>query len=299
MTLASLIPLAINVSMGLVVFSLALKAKAEDVGYLLREPGLLVRSIVSMNIVMPILAALVAAAFDLHPAIKIAIVALALSPVPPILPGKQIKAFGTTAYVVSLLFIAAVLSVVVVPLGIAILGWVFGLEQHVSMAGVMKAILITVLVPLLVGILVRQFAPDVADAVSRPASLIGGIMLVAAFLPVLFTAWPLIMSMVGNGTLLVLAVFAVVGLAVGHWLGGPDPDNHSVLAIATSTRHPGVALAIAGSLFPDQKAVLSVVLWHLIVGAVVCAPYIRWRQQEHRPGPLTEPHPTKAHGAHR
>jgi BASS family bile acid:Na+ symporter len=77
-------------------------------------------------------------------------------------------------------------------------------------------------------------------------------------------------------------------------------DNRSVLALATSTRHPGVALAIAGSLFPDQQTVLSVVLWHLIVGAVVCAPYVNWRQHEHGDDkPAAAGHHAKPHGAHR
>jgi BASS family bile acid:Na+ symporter len=104
---------------------------------------------------------------------------------------------------------------------------------------------------------------------------------VLACVPILFGAWGLIVSMVGNGTLLILAIFTLVGVAVGHLLGGPDPANRTVLALATGTRHPGVALAIAGATFPDQKAVVAIVVWHLIVGGIVSGPYAKWRQRMH------------------
>jgi BASS family bile acid:Na+ symporter len=87
--------------------------------------------------------------------------------------------------------------------------------------------------------------------------------------------------MVGNGTLLAVALFTIVGIAIGHLLGGPVADNRTVLALATGTRHPGVALAIAAATFPSEKAVLAVVLWHLVVGGIVSAPYARWRTREH------------------
>jgi BASS family bile acid:Na+ symporter len=58
-------------------------------------------------------------------------------------------------------------------------------------------------------------------------------------------------------------------------------DNRTVLALATGTRHPGVALAIAATTLPNEKAVLAVVLWHLVVGGIVSAPYARWRSRQH------------------
>lgn len=40
-----------------------------------------------------------------------------------------------------------------------------------------------------------------------------------------------------------------------HWLGRPDPDDRTALAIASSMRHPGVALAIARLNFPEEMLV--------------------------------------------
>jgi BASS family bile acid:Na+ symporter len=290
MTLAQLIPLAINVSMGLIVLALGLNASTADLTYLLRNPGLLVRSILSMNIIMPVFAAAVAALFNLDPAIKIALVAVALSPVPPILPSKQEKAGGGESYVVALLGTAAVLAIVLVPLGIELLSHVFGRSERVSAGTVAQVVLVSVIVPLVIGVIVHQLAPAFAERVARWVSIAGSVLLVVAFIPVLIGSWHLILDVVGNGTIIVLALFTLVGVAVGHLLGGPDEDSRTVLALATGTRHPGVALAIAGATFPDVKAVLAVVLWHLIVGGIVSGPYAKWRTRVH--GALAAAKPT-------
>lgn len=284
MTIAQLIPLAINLSMGLMVLALGLHATWADATSLLRQPGLLVRSFVSMNVVMTVLAILMALFFNLHPAVKLALVALALSPVPPILPAKQTKAGGSMSHVVGLLVAISTLSIVVVPLGIAVIGAGFGLGISVPMGKIISVVLISVIAPLVVGLLVRQLAPGFAARFAPPLSLFASILLVVAVLPVLVKIWPVLMAQVGNGTLLALALFTVVGVAVGHWLGGPEPDNRTVLALASGARHPGVAMAIAVATFPDEKAVIAVVFWHLIVGAIVCVPYVNRRIRLHSAG---------------
>ncbi|MER9401487.1 Na+-dependent transporter [Mesorhizobium sp. M0615] len=276
-----LIPIAINLSMGLMVLALGLHASWRDAISLLRQPGLLVRSFLSMNVIMVMIAVAMVLLFDLHPAVKIALVALSLSPVPPILPAKQTKAGGTVSYTASLLVIMAALSIIVVPLGIALLGDWAGLGIGVPAAKVASVVATGVFLPLVIGLAARQFFPSFATRLAHPLSLFATVLLIAAFIPVLIKIWPAMAAMVGNGTLVALAIFTVAGVLVGHTLGGPDPDNRTVLALASSARHPGVALAVASATFPDEKAVIAVVLWHLIASAIICIPYVNWRRRTH------------------
>ena len=90
--------------------------------------------------------------------------------------------------------------------------------------------------------------------------------------------------MIGRFSLVVMIVFAVIGLAVGHWLGGPDPDDRSVLALATSARHPAVALAITHNA-TDRPGVMAAVLLVLVVSSVVSGPYVKWRRRVHQAPP--------------
>src|SRR5262245_66230581 len=64
MDLATLVMWAIQASVCLIVFSLGLGSTQEDALYLLRRPRLLVRSLLSMNVVMPLVAAGLAAVFN-------------------------------------------------------------------------------------------------------------------------------------------------------------------------------------------------------------------------------------------
>src|SRR5262245_12980070 len=110
---AKLIALVLQISIGLIVCSVALRAKPGDITYLLRRPSLLVRSLLAMNVVMPFIAALVAMFFHLRPEVELALVLLAVSPVPPILPGKEGKAGGNISYGIGLLTLSALTSIVV------------------------------------------------------------------------------------------------------------------------------------------------------------------------------------------
>jgi BASS family bile acid:Na+ symporter len=87
------------------------------------------------------------------------------------------------------------------------------------------------------------------------------------------------LALLGDGTLLAIVLFLVLGLLAGHLLGGPTPGDRSVLALATASRHPGVALVIAQLAFPTEKAVLAALLLYLVAGMIVTLPYVRWRKK--------------------
>jgi BASS family bile acid:Na+ symporter len=283
MDLASVVSLGLKTSILMTVFCLALNATMDDALYLFRRPSELVRSMLSMNVIMPLFASALATAFNLHQAVEIALIALAVSPVPPLLPRKELKAGGRASYAIGLLVVAAVLAIVFVPLAVDLLGRVFGRSAHISVAAVAQLVLLTVLLPLAAGIAVRHFAPAIADRIARPTSLVAAVLLIAGALFIVFTVWPAITSLIGNGTIIAIAAFVIFGLMVGHLLGGPRTEDRTILALSTASRHPGIALAIASANFREQKLVLGAVVLYLIVNAIVLLPYLNWRRR-HRAG---------------
>jgi BASS family bile acid:Na+ symporter len=276
MSLAALIGVTIKISIALTVFGLGLRTTREEALSVFRTPGLLLRSLVSMNIIMPVLAVTLALVFDLQPSVKLALIALAVSPVPPILPGKQLKFGGDPAYTFGLLVATCALAVILIPLSIAILSRVFGRSYDVPASAIAVTVLSTVLAPLAAGILIKRWAPGVAARLAKPVSVIAPILLVVAILAVLFAAFPTVRSLIGDGTLAAMCVFVVVGLVSGHLLGGPDPGNRTVLALASATRHPGVAIAIAHAAHPELKAATAAVLLYCLLSVIVSKPYLSW-----------------------
>jgi BASS family bile acid:Na+ symporter len=279
MDLATLVMPSILASVCLIVFSLGLGSTQEDALYLLRRPRQLVRSLLSMNVVMPLVAAGLAAVFDFPGALKVSLVALAVSPVPPILPKRQLGAGGRASYAVGLLTVAALLAIGFIPLAVKLIALGFGKEAHVPEAAVARLVAITVLVPIAAGIVVRRLAPAFAARAARPISLGAMALLGVVVVLLLIRAWRPAVSLIGDGHVLAVAAFVAIGLIVGHLLGGPDPRDRVVLALATACRHPGVALAIAAANFPQEKRVMGAILLYLLISLIVSVAYLAWRRR--------------------
>lgn len=275
MTLAQAIPLAISISIFLMVMTIGLSADLRDATYLSRRPRLFARSVLSMNVVMVVFAAMMCLWLDLAFATEVAILAIAVSPVPPIMPRKQLKAGGDGSYAIGLLVAEILLAIVLVPLSIELIGKLFGVDAHAPVARVLPIVLISVITPLVLGMLVRRIAPGFANRIAHPMSLAATVLLAAAVLPILFTVSGTVWNLLGQGGLRLLLAFSVLGLVVGHFLGGPDANDRPVLALATSARHPGMALAIATLNFPDQRPeIMAVIVCHLLISIATAAIYI-------------------------
>jgi BASS family bile acid:Na+ symporter len=77
--------------------------------------------------------------------------------------------------------------------------------------------------------------------------------------------------------MLALVALMVVALAIGHALGGPDPDDRTALAVACATRHVGLAVLVA-SAFPGIHT-MTVIAAYAIASLLVSIPYLAWRRR--------------------
>ncbi|GAB2581638.1 hypothetical protein GCM10027034_11300 [Ramlibacter solisilvae] len=278
MDAAQLIQLALQASVALLIFSIGVNATFSDLTFLARRPGLLLRSLLAMNVVMPCIAIALYLIFDPPAPVPAVLVGLSLAPVPPILPKKELKAGGARSYVLGLLAAAALFAIVFVPVAAHLIAQLFGRVLNVSPVAVAKVVAISILVPILAGVCFRRIAPQAAQRLSLPLARLGGVLLLVASLPVLIGEWPAVKSLIGNFSVLVFALFVAAGLAVGHWLGGPDPEDRSVLALSTATRHPGVTIVMTQQM-ADMSSILAAVMLAFVVTAVVSAPYVIWRRR--------------------
>lgn len=276
MTLQALIVLAIQASIFLTVFGFGLGARLDDVLYLVRRPLLLARSLVAMFLVMPLVAVAMVKMFDLRPPVEIVLIALAISPLPPLLPKKQGKAGGHAAYGLALMAIVGVLSIATVPVMARLMGAYFGLPFAMPPAAIATVVLRMVVLPLAAGLIIRAALPALADRIAKPAEQLATVLLGLGVVVILIAMLPAALTLVGNGTLFALVAFVAIGLAVGHLLGGPKEDQDVVLALSTGSRHPAIALAIARANFPDEPNLAATVVLYLLVGAIVGMVYMAW-----------------------
>ncbi len=279
MSIEQFIHLGILLSIMLIVLSFGMLCTWRDATSLFRNPPLLLRSLLSMNVILPLFIGILVAIFHFRAPVAITLLALAVSPVPPFLPLKQRKLVGHHDYIYGLLGATSLLSIVLAPITVALYGLVFSRETSINPLGIARMVGLTVLLPFALGLVLHERAPAFATRASPIANKVGIGLLVLVFLPVLVKMWPQMMSLIGDGTLLAIIAFVAVGLLAGHFLGGPVEADRTILALSTATRHPGVALVIATGIFPDDKLIAPALIIYLLLGAIVSAPYGKWRQR--------------------
>ena len=230
-----------------------------------------------MNVLMPIFAMALVGLFSLRPAVAIALLTLAVSPVPPFLPREQLQVAGRRAYDVhGLLGATSLLSILLAPASVVLIGW----HSHITTLSLRCARRCLDSSSALRGGFDHQPPQTELRGEWSPLAVKACmLLLVFACIPILVKRRPAMLALIGDGTLLAIVAFVAVGLAVGHLLGGPDPRERGVLALATAMRHPGVALVIASGIAEGDKVVGPALMLYLLVGTLVSAPYVRWAKR--------------------
>jgi BASS family bile acid:Na+ symporter len=89
--------------------------------------------------------------------------------------------------------------------------------------------------------------------------------MILGLLPFFAAVLPRAIELAHDGTITAFAGFVIFGMAVGYLLGGPRRENRSVLGIETSSRHPGLALAISTASFPHQTMIIEAITLYLLI----------------------------------
>jgi BASS family bile acid:Na+ symporter len=269
--LVQLLQLAFQMSTILTVFGFGLAASVEDVLYLVRHPRMLLISLVSMFIVMPFVALGLAWVFDPPQVARVALVALALSPVPAVLPAKVRGAAGRASYGLGLMATISILSIVLVPALVEFLGALMGRPFQLGPSAVAGQVLVAVVLPLAAGMLVRAFLPRLAHRVEEPAARVAKVLLAAATVLLLVAAFPQLLAALtvphrcgycrlhGAGA----GVRSRPGRTGPRRFGGACPLKRA----PASGHRPGHRAGNFPS--PDFGAVI---ILYLLTAAIVCAP---------------------------
>lgn len=202
------------------------------------------------------------------------ILALSIAPIAPILPRKQLKFGGDTDWVTAFQVMGTLLSLVLAPVYLGLLSRAFGLEMDAPMSSMMTILGMTVFVPLLIGMGLRQATPELASRLVRPLGLAGTVILAGVALLILVGMWPALVAAASTLALPVYLVVAISGVILGHLFVRGDVSDKVPSAQAAVSRHPGVALTLAGAaLGGTQPELLANVLLFVLVAAVVLAAY--------------------------
>lgn len=293
MSMQTLLMVALQLSIFLTVLTIGMRTSGADLRYVFRQPALLARSLFALNVLWPIIAVVVCKTFSLHPAVIVALVTLSIAPVSNMFAKSMLPlvAPDKMSYARGLFFASTVLSVILTPLAVEVIERIFGGNQHVSPLAVAQVVVGGVLLPLGIGLAIRRKWPNSERSVPT-IQRVSGLVLLACAVVIIAAVWSLMGSLVREGTVTAIVIIALLGLAAGHLVGGPDEDERTVLAHATVSRHPGVAIVVAS--LTDQPLAPVGVLLAVLVSSLAVIPYTQWRKRRRAGAPAAAAHPPAA-----
>jgi BASS family bile acid:Na+ symporter len=225
---------ALPLALAVVMLGLGLGLTRSDFERVVRHPTVTVVALVCQILVLPAACFALVLAFELPPALAVGMMLLAASP-----GGTTANLFshlfrGDVALNISLTAVNSVLALVTLPVVVNLAVGYFGAGVDPIGAQVKTAVdvFVIVLLPVIVGMLIRARRPTWADRMDRPVRIASFIILVLVLMGAIATNWNLLAAEFGRLSLITV-LFCVLSLSMGfvlpRWFGAPHRQ-----AVATS-----------------------------------------------------------------
>jgi BASS family bile acid:Na+ symporter len=140
---------------------------------------------------------------------------------------------------------------------------------------VVSTLLLSQMLPLGVGLAIRQWRPVLAEKLKKPANLLSMVLNLATLGVILSVQFEMLIDIPLRGYVGMLALVAA-GVAAGWLLGGPGADNRTAMTMATSVRNVGVSLVIATGSFGGTQAVTAATAFALFQTVVMALVALGW-----------------------
>lgn len=262
----------------LIMLTMGLNFSLRELVAFWQQTGLLARSQLAALVLMPTVT--LAILLLLHPpqATLLGLALLAAAPGAPLLT-KRVQMTGSIFnYGASLQVTLSLSAVIVVPLILSLFATLLPIgTETAEPPQIIKQIAIVQLLPLSIGLGLRQIGAELADEIGDFLTIAADTLfaILAIFLLILsLDAIPRL------GTVSVVTILAIVfiSLAIGHFLGSPTDQTRAAVAIASIARNAGLALFL--SILNRRPEAIPTILSYLILGALVAFPYSAWMKRK-------------------
>jgi BASS family bile acid:Na+ symporter len=274
MTMDQLLNVLVTITLIEMMVAVGLGVALTELTGVARDWRLVARAAVANYVCVPAATVGLLLLFDARPMVAAGFLILAACPGAPYGPPFTAIARGNLAVSVALMVILAGSSAILAPVLLHhLLPVVSGDEPlQIDAARIVATLLLTQLVPLCVGLAVRQCGPSLAERLRKPADRLSKVLNLVTVAFILVTQSHLLteirpLAFVGMAALL------IASWAAGWLLGGPQAGGRKALTLTTSLRNVGVGLVIATSAFAGTSAITAVLVYGLleVLGSLLLA----------------------------
>ena len=247
------------------------------VEYFRKRPGVVAWALVAALVLVPAAALALILALRPAPAVGVALAILVSCPPAPLMISAAPKKGASAAFMASMRLSLAVLALVTVPASLYLLSIPLRITADFDLSDMAWILARTIVVPLGLGLVVRQAYPDLADQWGPRIGRAGSMLVLVVVFAALIAFIPALLAMDGWSYLVIVAV-CLTALLIGHFAGPRESSERTALAIDCGVRHPGLALAIASGTFGAERA-LPVIVPSVITFIVMASVYLAWRRR--------------------
>ena len=285
----------LNVTLGVIMFGVALNLTTEDFKRLVRHPRPALIGVCSQFLLLPAVTFLLVWVLEPRPSIALGMILVAACPGGNISNFMSLNAGGNTALSVTLTAVATAGAIVLTPLNLSFWGGLYPptatllTTVDVSFWRVFTTVGLILGLPLVLGMSVRRMAPERARRLSRWMQGLSILLFAGIVLFALRANFQYLVGYVGVVFDLVLihnAVALAAGYQLAYWTRLPLKDRQT-LALETGIQNSGLGLVLIFNFF-DGLGGMAVVaawwgVWHIVSGLALS---FYWRS---RPVPLVSP----------
>ncbi len=267
-----------NISLGFIMFGVALQLTPKDFLLVFSQPKSALLGFISQFLVLPFLTFLLVLIFQPRASLALGMMLVAACPGGNISNFMTTLAKGNAALSVCMTAIASLMAVFMTPFNVSFWGGMYEptaeilKSVHLSFWEMAKIVAMILVVPMILGMLVRRYRPRIADKI-HPITHYGSMLIFGAIVVLAFTAnFELFLEYVQYVILIVLlhnalAILSGYGLARVFRLPGPDQKT---LAIETGIQNSGLGLGLIFAFFDGLGGMAIVAgwwgIWHIISG---------------------------------
>ena len=269
--LANLLVLVLLVEM---MVTAGLNVSVSELVEVVGNVPLLFRAGLANYVLVPAMAILLLYIFQARPLVAAGFLLVAVCPAAPPLTAM---AKGNVPVSVGLMVVLAGSSAILAPLLLTILLPLVarGASLKFDAVKIATTLLMTQLLRLGVGLLVRFKLSQVAERLRRPANFLTAFLSVVVFALLVTLQYPTL-SEIRWKSFAGICVLVLLCLAAGWIVGGRVTAIRRAVGMTTSARNIGVALVIATASFPESATVTTVILFAIFqtIGLLAIALWI-------------------------
>lgn len=131
--------------------------------------------------------------------------------------------------------------------------------------GVAQPLIMMIMVPFIVGLLLKVRYPGVAAKLEPPLDRFSSVCLIVVIVAVVALYWESLVGAVGEGAIAACMLFVALSMAAGYLLGGSDVGTRRVLALGSGQRNIEAVLLIASTSVADPKVIVMAVIAALVI----------------------------------